>query len=49
MDAVMLLEVILARAARLAAGEGALVVALAGVNAGVAGEVAAGCECAVAD
>ena len=39
-----MLEVVLARAASLAAGEGALVVALAGVDTGVVGEVTTGGE-----
>ena len=38
----LLLQVVLARAAGLAAGKGALVVALAGVDTRVSGEVAAG-------
>lgn len=44
----LLLEIVLARAAGLAAGEGALVVALAGVDAEMAGEVATGGEATVA-
>ena len=44
-----MLEIILARAASLAAGKGTLVVALAGVDPGVPGEMARGGEDAVAD
>lgn len=44
----LLLQIVLARAARLTAREGALVIALAGVHAGVARKVAAGGKGAVA-
>lgn len=44
----LLLEVVLSRAAGFAAGEGALVVAFSGVYAEMASEVTAGCETAFA-
>lgn len=48
-DTVVLLEIVLAGAASLAAGEGTLVVALTSVDTEMAGKVAAGGEAAVAD
>jgi hypothetical protein len=48
MDAVVLLEIVLSRTACLAAGEGAFMVPFAGVDAGMASEMAAGAEGAIA-